>query len=178
MCTSACEVWGCASGSALVARSLRYVMACRWVSSDISSRLCVSGSNSPRIISLALLHACRWRHWRPARCPEPPNHTTRRQKRKTNLKLDAACDAYLLFSELFIICAFFLFIDRQIPQVFEFIEGGRPESSQYYVSIPAAWQVLSAVLFRGALRNCLLPPSIPWLCGFVLLHNIRRTSLW
>jgi len=73
---------------------------------------------------------------------------------------------------------FFLFTDRQIPQIFEFIEGGRPESSQYYVSIADAWQVLSAVLFRSAFRNCLLPPNVPWLCCIILLHNIRWTSLW
>jgi len=30
---------------------------------------------------------------------------------------------------------FLLFIDRQIPQIVEFIEGGGPESSQHYVSI-------------------------------------------
>jgi len=105
--TSTCEVWDCSNGSALVARRLRYVTACRLVSLGISSKLCVSGSNSPRIISLALVHACRWRRERLPRCPEPLNRTTRRQKQKTNLKHDdAACDTYLLFSELLLMCAF------------------------------------------------------------------------
>jgi len=77
---------------------------------------------------------------------------------------------------------FFLFVDRQIPQVFEFIEGGRLESSQYYVSIADAWQLLSAVPFRSAFRNFLLPPNIPWLCFIVLLtfdgHHYDVGLIW
>ena len=69
----------------------------------------------------------------------------------------------------FINVCFFLFIDRQIPQIFEFIEGGRPESSQYYVSIADTWWMLSPVSFRSAFRNCLLPSNILWLCCLVLL---------
>jgi hypothetical protein len=77
---------------------------------------------------------------------------------------------------------FFLFVDRQIPQILEFIEGGRPESSQYYVSITDAWQMLSAVPFRSAFRNCLLPPKIPSLCCIVLLtfdgHHYDVGLIW
>jgi hypothetical protein len=58
------------------------------------------------------------------------------------LKLHGAvCDACFLFQCALSNLHFFFFIDRQIPQKFEFIEAGRFESSQYHVSM--------ALLFRS-----------------------------
>jgi hypothetical protein len=50
----------------------------------------------------------------------------------------------------------FLFIDRQIPQIVEFIEGGGSESSQYYVSIARRL----ADVERCPISECV--PKLPW----------------